>query len=64
MTWQGFLYGSRNVARITGLVILNILMFLLNVIFFLIKVTFFLVVFMLTLGRVGAGTMDFGGRRR
>lgn len=64
MTWQGFFSGTGNVARVTALVILNILMFILNLVFMAIKIVFFVVVSMLTLGRFGASTMDLGGKRR
>lgn len=64
MSWQGFLSGTGNVARFIGLVIVNILMFLLNLIFMIVKVSFFLIVSMLTLGKLGMSTVDYGGRRR
>lgn len=64
MTWQSFFSGAANVARITGLIILKILMFIVNLIFMATKFVFFLLVTILTLGRAGMSTVDFGGRRR
>lgn len=64
MSWQGFLNGTGNVARIIGLAIVNILMFLLNLTFMVVKVCFFLIVSMLTLGKLGMSTVDYGERRR
>lgn len=64
MSWQGFFRGTGNVAKIIGLFILNILVFILNLIFMAIKVTFFIIVAILTLGRLGVSTVDYGIRRR
>lgn len=64
MTWNVFLSGTGNVARITALFILNVFMFLLNLTFSAIKIVFFVVISFFTLGKLGAGTMDLGGRRR
>lgn len=64
MTWQGFFSITGNVARVTALATLNILMFILNLIFTATKFLFFILVFMLSLGRLGMSTMDLGGKRR
>jgi len=64
MAWGALWSGTVNFLRITALIILKILLFTLNLIFTGIKIGFFLLVTILTLGRLGMGTMDLGGRRR
>lgn len=64
MTWSSFFSGIAHVVRVITLLILKILMFVLNLVFSIIKFLLLFLVFFLTLGKLGANTMDLGSRRR
>lgn len=64
MNLNDFRRGLTNASRITILVLSNIIMLIFNVVFTTIKFLFLILIVMLSLGKLGMNTMDFGGRRK